>query len=75
MCNEKEELMVANKSLAEYNLSQEPILKGKKEQLASKHREAVQLVSTVKALQTQLEAKSGKIQPESLYYLLKVIDV
>jgi len=70
--NEKEELMVANKSLAEYNLTQEPILSRKKEQLASKHREAVQLLATVNSLKEELASKSGKIQPDSLYNLLEV---
>jgi len=70
--NEKEELMVANKSLAEYNLSQEPQLTAKKTQLTAKHREAIELVAAVKEAKTQLEGKTGKIQPDSLYYLLEV---
>jgi len=70
--NEKEELMVANKSLAEYNLTQEPILNRKKEQLAEKHREAVQLLQTVNDLKNDLASKSGKIQPDALYTLLQV---
>jgi len=70
--NEKEELMVANKSLAEYNLSQEPVLLAKRQQLTGKHQEAVQLVSAVKDIKSDLEQKSGKIQPDSLYYLLEV---
>lgn len=70
--NEKEELMVANKSLAEYNLSQEPVLNAKRQQLTSKHCEAVQLVSAVKDAKADLEKKSGKIQPDSLYYLLEI---
>ncbi len=64
--------MVANKSLAEYNLSQEPVLNAKREQLTAKHREAVQLVQSVKDAKAELESKSGKIQPDSLYYLLEV---
>lgn len=64
--------MVANKSLAEYNLSQEPVLNAKRQQLTSKHCEAVQLVSAVKDAKADLEKKSGKIQPDSLYYLLEV---
>jgi len=70
--NEKEELMVANKSLAEYNLTQEPILKRKKEQLTTKHSDAVQLLATVNALKDELASKSGKIQPDVLYNLLEV---
>jgi len=70
--NEKDELMVANKSLAEYNLSQEPVLVAKRQQLTAKHQEAIQLVSAVKEIKSELEQKSGKIQPDSLYYLLEV---
>lgn len=64
--------MVANKSLAEYNLSQEPVLKAKRQQLTSKHSEAVSMISSVKSAKEELEQKSGKIQPDSLYYLLEV---
>merc|ERR1712029_467481 len=70
--NEKEELMVANKSLAEYNLSQEPHLTAKKTKLTEKHREAIELVSAVKEAKSKLKSKTGKIQPDSLYYLLEV---
>ena len=71
--NEKEELMVSNKSLAEYNLTQEPILTRKKQQLTAKHSEAVQMVTAVKNAKNELEEKSGKIQPDSLYILLEVL--
>ena len=64
--------MVANKSLAEYNLSQEPYLTAKKTKLTEKHREAIELVSAVKEAKSKLESKTGKIQPDSLYYLLEV---
>ena len=64
--------MVANKSLAEYNLSQEPNLTAKKTKLTEKHREAIELVSAVKEAKSKLESKTGKIQPDSLYYLLEV---
>ena len=67
--------MVANKSLAEYNLTQEPILNRKKEQLAEKHREAVQLLQTVNDLKNDLASKSGKIQPDALYTLLQVLNM
>ena len=69
---EKEELMVANKSMAEYNLSQEPILKAKRDRMAAKHREAIEMIAKVKKLKEELEQKSGKVQPDSLYYLLEV---
>jgi len=64
--------MVQNKSLAEYNLSQEPNLNAKKTLLTEKHREAIEKVAAVKEAKTKLEGKTGKIQPDSLYYLLEV---
>ena len=54
------------------NFFQEPILKRKKEQLTTKHSDAVQLLATVNALKDELASKSGKIQPDSLYNLLEV---
>ena len=36
--HEKEELMTSNKSLAEYNLSQDPDIRSKRDALAEKHR-------------------------------------
>ena len=36
--SEKEELMTSNKSLAEYNISQEPDIRSKRQELAEKHR-------------------------------------
>jgi hypothetical protein len=71
--NEKEELMVQNKSMAEYNLSQEPILNAKREKIAERHREALRLINSVKEAREELEKKSGKVQPETLLNLLEVI--
>lgn len=70
--SEKEMLMASNKSLAEYNLSQEPILKAKREAMAAKHRQAVDLIAKVKQTKEELENKSSKVTPDTLYYLLQV---
>ena len=39
--NEKEMLVASNKSLAEYNMSQEPLLRQAKEKLMERYGEAV----------------------------------
>ena len=70
--NEKEMLMTSNRSLAEYNLSQEPVLASKRDDMAEKHREAVELIAQLKNTKDQLEAKSGKVKPDVLYSLLQV---
>ena len=58
---EKEMLLASNKSLAEYNLSQEPILRESKAKLVEKYAAAGKLGEEVKSLQTQLESKSGQV--------------
>jgi len=70
--SEKEELMTSNKSLAEYNLSQEPDVRSKRETLAEKHREAIAMVETLKKTRAELESKSGSYKPDELYSLLQV---
>merc|ERR1719211_1016842 len=70
--SEKEELMTSNKSLAEYNLSQEPDIRSKREILAEKHREAIAIVEKVKQTRTELESKSGIYKPDELYSLLQI---
>jgi len=68
---EKEMLMTSNKSLAEYNLSQEPHVKEEKERLLEKFQRAAALAEEVKALKTDLDSKSGKMNPDSLLVLLE----
>lgn len=68
---EKEMLMTSNKSLAEYNLSQEPHVKEEKGKLLEKFQRAASLAETVKALKTDLDSKSGKMNPDSLLVLLE----
>lgn len=70
--SEKEELMTSNKSLAEYNISQEPDIRSKRQQLAEKHREAIEMVEQLKRTRQDLEAKSGNYKPDELYSLLQI---
>merc|ERR1712098_568777 len=69
--NEKEMLMASNKSLAEYNMSQEPVLREAKEKLLEKYTEATRLSEEVRSLQSQLEQKSGNVRPDTLLALLE----
>merc|ERR1711915_364180 len=61
----------SNKSLAEYNLSQEPILRECKASLVEKYATAGKLGEEVKTLQAQLESKSGQVRPDTLLALLE----
>ena len=70
--DEKEMLMASNRSLAEYNLSQEPVLKDLKSQLADKHREAMRTAEKVKNAKRELDEKSGSVEPDTLLALLQV---
>ena len=71
MYSEKEMVMASNKSLAEYNLSQEPVLREAKERLLEKYGEATRLSEEVRGLQTELERKSGSVRPDTLLALLE----
>ena len=71
MYSEKEMVMASNKSLAEYNLSQEPVLREAKEQLLEKYGEATRLSEEVRGLQAELERKSGSVRPDTLLALLE----
>ena len=54
-------LLASNKSLAEYNLSQEPVLRQGKERLAEKQRTATALSAGLRDLQSELQTKSGQV--------------
>ena len=71
MYSEKEMVMASNKSLAEYNLSQEPVLREAKERLLEKYGEATRLSEEVRGLQAELERKSGSVRPDPLLALLE----
>jgi len=68
---EKEMLLASNKSLAEYNLSQEPILRECRASLVEKFSTAGKLGEEVKTLQAELESKSGQVKPDTLIALLQ----
>jgi ESCRT-I complex subunit VPS37 len=69
--DEKEMLLASNKSLAEYNLSQEPIIREGKAALLEKFQEASNLGEEVKSLKNSLDTKSGNMNPDTLLALLE----
>jgi len=68
---EKEIIMASNKSLAEYNISQEPLVKDEKAKLLEKFEKATSLAEEVKNIKAQIDAQSGKMNPDSLLVLLE----
>jgi len=71
LTNEKEMLLASNKSLAEYNLSQEPVIREAKGALLEKYQEAAKLGEEVKALKADLDSKTGNLNPDTLLALLE----
>ncbi len=70
---EKEILLASNKSLAEFNLEREPVLKEKRRILQEKHRELAKKAEKVRLLKRDVAEKSGKAaEPEDLLALLQV---
>merc|ERR550519_1530823 len=69
--DEKEMLLTSNKSLAEYNLSQEPVVREAKARLQEKYQAAQQLGEEVKALKAELDTKQGNVSPDTLLALLE----
>jgi len=68
---QKDVIMASNKSLAEYNLSQEPVVKEQKAKLLEKFQSASTLAEQVKSLKAEIDNKSGKMTPDSLLVLLE----
>jgi len=68
---EKNMLLTANKSLAEYNLSQEPVVREAKARLQEKYRAAQQLGEEVRQLKSTLDTKQGNVSPDTLLALLE----
>jgi len=68
---EKEMLLTSNKSLAEYNLSQEPQVREGRARLQEKYNSAKQLGEEVRALKASLDSKQGSTSPEVLLALLE----
>jgi len=69
--DEKEMLLTSNKSLAEYNLSQEPVVREAKARLQEKYRAAQQLGEEVRELKAALDTKQGNVSPDTLLALLE----
>ena len=65
-------LLASNKSLAEYNLSQEPRIREARSKMQEKHREATRLAEKVRNLKAEIDSNSGKTDPDTLLALLKV---
>ncbi len=70
--SEKEMLMASNKSLAEYNLSQEQPLTDARCKLQEKHRETRRMTEKVKNLKREVEEKGGSTEPDTMLALLQV---
>merc|ERR1719270_2306896 len=68
---EKEMLLTSNKSLAEYNLSQEPIVREAKARVQEKYQTAQQLGQEVRSLKAALDTKQGNVSPDTLLALLE----
>jgi len=69
--DEKEMLLTSNKSLAEYNLSQEPVMRETKAKLQEKYQAAQRLGQEVKTLKADLDTKQGNVSPDTLMALLE----
>ena len=70
--SQKEMLVTQNRSLAEYNLSQEPIMRQTRANLESKKNLATVLLQQVKELQAKVNGQAGKTDPGLLHALLEV---
>ncbi|TRY70390.1 hypothetical protein TCAL_04834 [Tigriopus californicus] len=68
---EKEMLMASNKSLAEYNLSQEPVLRRIRLELEARKNEAATLIQEVRSLLQSTDQRRGQTDPETLLALLR----
>ena len=70
--SEKEMLLASNKSLAEYNLSQEPALTEARVRLQERHREANRAAEQVKMARDMVREKAGTVEPDTMLALLQV---
>ena len=64
--------MASNKSLAEYNLSQEQPLTDARCRLQEKHRETRRMAEKVKNLRRDVEEKGGSMDPDTVLGILQV---
>ena len=63
--------MASNKSLAEYNLSQEQPLTDARCRLQEKHRETRRMAEKVKNLRRDVEEKGGSMDPDTVLGILQ----
>eukprot|EP00096_Caligus_rogercresseyi_P005541 TRINITY_DN2127_c0_g1_i2.p1 TRINITY_DN2127_c0_g1~~TRINITY_DN2127_c0_g1_i2.p1 ORF type:complete len:262 (+),score=86.36 TRINITY_DN2127_c0_g1_i2:304-1089(+) len=68
---EKEMLLASNKSLADYNMSQKPVLEKQTESLQGTKDEAIALAQKIKALRSEIDQQSQRVQPDVLLSLLE----
>lgn len=69
---EKEMIIVRNKSLAEHNLSKEPLLKELKREMQEKSEEGEQLCTRIQGLLNDYKSKSAGISPDVTLALLQI---
>ena len=68
---EKEMLLASNKSLAEYNLSQEPLLTEARVRLQERHREANRAAEQVRMARDKVNQRAGTVEPDTMLALLQ----
>lgn len=68
---QRETLMASNRSLAEYNLSQQPILEAKKNALFKAHQSKTAIQETYEQKRQKLDALSSQYSPDTTLALLQ----
>lgn len=68
---QRETLMASNRSLAEYNLSQQPILEAKKNALFEAHRNKAVIQEMYEGYRKKLDALSSQYSPDTTLALLQ----
>lgn len=68
---QRETLMASNRSLAEYNLSQQPILEAKKNALFNAHQSKTAIQETYEQKRQKLDALSSQYSPDTTLALLQ----
>ncbi|XP_018019392.1 vacuolar protein sorting-associated protein 37B [Hyalella azteca] len=71
LSQEQEMLLVANKSLAEHNISLEPKLTEGKRALIAEYEEASKLANSITSLKAAADSSSGQYKPDTIQALLQ----
>ncbi|XP_076041548.1 vacuolar protein sorting 37B [Oratosquilla oratoria] len=71
LASEQEMLLAANKSLAEYNLGQEPKLSQAKQKLITSYEEAAQLSDELGSMKAEIDSASGQYTADTIQALLQ----